>query len=103
MTTATTILSASRTKRLASQQAAADQAKQAEPYTPNPYAGSELWRLPRVLAHTGLSASMVYLLAKQGDFPAPFPLVGRTRCWRAADVVAWAESRIAAAQAQGDA
>lgn len=62
----------------------------------NPYHGAELWRMPRVCAFVGLQKSMIYKLVRDGLFPSPIPLVGRTKAWRAANVIAWAEAKASA-------
>lgn len=56
-----------------------------------------LERLAEVCARTGLPKSTVYRLIKQGQFPAPLPLAGRTRAWDASAVSAWIVGRISAA------
>jgi len=58
-----------------------------------------LERLAEVSARTGLPKSTIYRLIKQGQFPAPLPLVGRTRAWDASAVDAWIASKIAAGAA----
>jgi len=48
----------------------------------------ELWRLPRVIATTGISRSRIYALIKRGDvFPKPVRIPG-TRCvaWRSDEI-----------------
>lgn len=55
-----------------------------------------LERLPDVCARTGLSKASVYRLIRNGKFPAPFPLTGRTRAWDSAAVDAWIAACIAA-------
>jgi prophage regulatory protein len=44
---------------------------------------------------TGLSRSSLYRLAAAGQFPRPIQLSARAVGWRASDVAAWLESRVA--------
>lgn len=56
------------------------------------YDNTELWRLPRVLAATGLSRSQLYrLMARPGPgFPKPVRLGGTAaRAWRSSEVLEW--------------
>lgn len=51
---------------------------------------SEWWRLPRVIAHTGLSRATIYRLMGKGDFPANHsPRSARAKVWFEDDVRAW--------------
>lgn len=51
---------------------------------------TELWRLPAVLAATGLSRSALYRAVAEGTFPKPVSLGGtRSRAWRSSEVLAW--------------
>lgn len=54
-----------------------------------------LLRLPAVKAATGLSRSTIYERVRQGTFPAPVPLGGKTVGWPASDVDAWIRRTIA--------
>jgi prophage regulatory protein len=58
----------------------------------------ELWRLPRVLAVTGLSRSQLYELLGAGRFPRPVTLTegGRLIGWPSHEVVDYVRSRIEA-------
>ena len=57
-------------------------------------------RLPDVLAATGLSRSMIYLLIERKQFPAPLKILGaRSSAWLASEVSAWQQQRIAARDA----
>jgi prophage regulatory protein len=58
----------------------------------------ELWRLPRVLAVTGLIRSQVYELLDDGLFPRPVTLTERGRIlgWPSHEVLAYVQSRIRA-------
>lgn len=53
-------------------------------------------RKNEVLARTGLGHTTLYLLVKQGAFPAPIALSPRRVGWLAHEVDAWIEARIAA-------
>lgn len=49
-----------------------------------------LMRLPAVVAAVGYKKSQLYLLIKQGKFPAPVKLAGGGAvAWRSSDVQAW--------------
>lgn len=54
---------------------------------------AEIWRLPRVLAATGMKRSWTYDEIKAGRFPAPVKLGARAVGWRRSDVEAWLASR----------
>jgi len=55
---------------------------------------TELWRLPRVLATTGLSRSSLYQLIASGKFPKPVGLGGTaSRAWRSTEVQAWIDQQ----------
>ena len=60
-----------------------------------------LLRIPDVQARTGISRSQLFELIRRKEFPAPIPLVGRTRAWVESDVSAWIAGRIEAARAAG--
>lgn len=49
----------------------------------------QLWRLPRVMAETGLSKTSIYNLIKQGKFPAQIKLGIKASAWDASAVQAW--------------
>lgn len=66
----------------------------------NQNAPPRLLRLPKVLERTGLGRTMIYTLAKRGEFPAPIKLTSRSSAWSEAAVNAWIEARIA--EAEGD-
>ena len=51
--------------------------------------GSRVLRLPQVREKTGLSRSGIYERIKNGGFPAPINLGGRTVGWLDAEVDAW--------------
>lgn len=55
---------------------------------------TELWRLPRVLAATGLSRSALYLAVAKGAFPKPVSLGGTAaRGWKSTDVQRWIDQQ----------
>lgn len=60
-----------------------------------------LLRIADVQARTGISRSQLFELIRRKEFPAPIPLVGRTRAWVESDVSAWIAGRIEAARAAG--
>ena len=53
-----------------------------------------LWRLPTVLAQTGLSKSEIYRRINNGTFPKPLTLGARAVAWPAAEIDAWVKSLI---------
>lgn len=53
----------------------------------------EIWRLPRVLAATGMGRTWTYNAVARREFPAPVKLGARAVGWRRSDVEAWLESR----------
>lgn len=55
---------------------------------------TELWRLRRVLAATGLSRSALYRAVAAGSFPRPVGL-GETaaRAWRSTEVQRWIDQQ----------
>lgn len=59
---------------------------------------TQILRLPRVIARTGLSRSTIYLRITQGNFPAPIDLGGRAVGWVEADIQEWLEQRIASSR-----
>ena len=63
--------------------------------TPPP---TKFYRLPQVKACLGVSGSSIWAWVKKGTFPAPVRLSANCTAWNAADVEAWAQSRIAASQ-----
>lgn len=57
------------------------------------------YRLPRVCEICGgIAPSTVWAWVKAGTFPKPIKLSANTTAWNAADVDAWARSRIAASR-----
>lgn len=57
-----------------------------------------LLRRHEVERRTGISRSQLFELIRRKEFPAPIPLVGRTRAWVESDVSAWIAGRIEAAR-----
>lgn len=54
----------------------------------------ELWRLPRVLAATGLSRTMLFRLVADQRFPRPVSLAGTAaKAWRSGEVQQWINSQ----------
>lgn len=51
-------------------------------------------RLNDVKAATGLARSTIYKYVKQGGFPMPVSLGGRSVAWVESEVVAWIAARI---------
>lgn len=49
----------------------------------------ELWRLPTVLARTGLGRSVLYVMVREGRFPEPRQVGAKAVAWRSTDVLAW--------------
>ena len=56
-------------------------------------------RLRDLTKRIGVSGSSVWAWVKNGTFPKPIKLSANTTAWNAADVEAWAQTRIAASQA----
>lgn len=57
-----------------------------------------LIRLPEVQRMTGLRRSMIYALAKRGDFPKPIRITERCVAWPEPAVRTWIAERMEAAQ-----
>lgn len=53
------------------------------------------YRLPQLKAKLNISGSHIWALVKQGRFPKPVKLSENVTAWDAAQVEAWAQSRIA--------
>lgn len=64
--------------------------------TPHP---AQFYRLPQLKTRLNVSGSSIWAWVKAGKFPKPIKLSENTTAWSAADVDAWAQSRIAASQA----
>ncbi len=53
-----------------------------------------IWRLPEVMAHTGLSRSTIYDKMKNGEFPLSINLGPRAVGWIAEEVLDWIDKQI---------
>ena len=53
-----------------------------------------IWRLPDVMAQTGLSRSTIYSLVSQQKFPKQIKLGPRAVGWVENEIVDWIEARI---------
>ena len=62
-----------------------------------------IWRLPDVMAHTGLSRSTIYHKMNAHDFPRSVNLGLRSVGWIADEVDQWILGRIEASRADGQA
>ncbi len=56
------------------------------------------YRLPHLKQRLGVSGSTIWNWIKQGKFPRGIKLSENCTAWNAADVEAWAQSRIAASK-----
>ena len=57
-----------------------------------------IWRLPDVMAQTGLSRSTIYSLVSQQNFPKQINLGPRAVGWVASEVSDWIEERVNASR-----
>ncbi len=57
-----------------------------------------IWRLPDVMAQTGLSRSTIYSLVSQKKFPEQINLGPRAVGWLASEVSDWIEERVNASR-----
>jgi len=57
-----------------------------------------IWRLPEVMARTGLSRSAIYAKIGKDEFPPRISLGPRAVGWLADEVEAWIQSRIDASR-----
>lgn len=60
---------------------------------------AQFYRLPQLKAKLKVSGSSIWAWVKAGKFPKPIKLSENCTAWNAADVEAWAQSRITASQA----
>lgn len=60
---------------------------------------SRLIRLAEVESRCGLRRSVIYSMARQGRFPAPIKLIGRSSAWISDEVDTWISQRIAESRA----
>ena len=58
-----------------------------------------IWRLPEVMARTGLSRSTIYELIRQDQFPSQINLGPRAVGGVASEITEWLEARIAVSRA----
>lgn len=59
---------------------------------------SQFYRLLQLKSRLNVSGSSIWAWVKQGKFPKPVKLSENTTAWNAADVEAWAQSRIEASK-----
>jgi len=59
---------------------------------------AQFYRLPQLKACLNVSGSSIWSWVKAGKFPKPIKLSENCTAWNAADVEAWAQSRISASQ-----
>ena len=55
---------------------------------------STIWRLPEVMAHTGLSRSSIYHKISVGEFPPSINLGLRSVGWLADEVEGWINEQV---------
>lgn len=48
-------------------------------------------RLPEVLKVTGMKRATLYKAVREGQFPAPFRVYGRSVAWRREEIEVWME------------
>ena len=60
-----------------------------------------IWRLPEVMARTGLSRSTIYELIRQDKFPSQINLGPRAVGWVANEIADWIEARIDESRVRG--
>ncbi len=59
---------------------------------------TQFYRLPALKQRLGVSSATIWRWIKQGKFPRGIKISDNVTVWNAADVEAWALSRIAASQ-----
>ena len=62
-----------------------------------------IWRLPVVMARTGLGRSSIYDKIGKDEFPPPINLGPRAVGWLADEVEEWIQGRIDASRSDGQA
>lgn len=62
---------------------------------------SQLYRLPHLKQRLGVSGSSIWAWVKAGKFPKPFKLSENCTAWKATEVEAWLQSRIAGGKMEG--
>jgi prophage regulatory protein len=55
-----------------------------------------IWRLPTVMARTGMCKSCIYQMAADGTFPRPVRLGRRSVGWHSKEVEGWIAERVTA-------
>jgi predicted DNA-binding transcriptional regulator AlpA len=77
---------------------------QGEHRWPEPRGPPELWRLPKVLAVTGLKQSQLLDAVARGIFPKPVKILegGRANAWPSTEIIAHIEARITARDVKGE-
>ncbi|MDE2309981.1 MAG: AlpA family phage regulatory protein [Betaproteobacteria bacterium] len=63
--------------------------------TPHP---AQFYRLPQLKSCLNVSGSSIWAWVKKGTFPKPIKLSENCTAWNAADIDAWAQSRITTSQ-----
>ena len=53
-----------------------------------------IWRLPEIMARTGLSRSTIYDKMAKGDFPTQIKLGARAVGWIADEIIDWINRQI---------
>ena len=59
---------------------------------------TKFYRLPQLMAQLGVSRSSIWAWVKADTFPKPIKLGANTTVWRASDIEAWCQSKIAASK-----
>lgn len=59
---------------------------------------TQFYRLPTLKQRLGVSGSTIWSWIKQGKFPRGIKISDNVTAWNAAEVEAWAQSRIAASK-----
>jgi len=61
--------------------------------------GENLLRLPEVIARIGRSKAGIYVLIREGTFPAPLRVGKRAVAWKSSEIDAWIGARVVCAYA----
>lgn len=56
---------------------------------------AQFYRLPHLKSKLNVSGSSIWAWVKAGKFPKPFKISSNCTAWNAADIEAWAQSRMA--------
>ncbi len=62
---------------------------------------AQFLRLNHLKQRLGVSGSHIWALVKAGNFPKPIKLSENCTAWNAAEIEAWAQSKIAASKQAG--